>query len=173
MNLYLLGATGNIGLQTLDIIRSSKEKYNVISVSGNSNFEKMKDIIEEFSPKYVSMGKREDVIRLEKLFPNIEYGHGNSGLIKAATYGELGNDLVINAVVGSAGLEPTIKAIKKGRNIALANKETLVIGGEIINKLVKKHNVKILPVDSEHSAIMQCLKGEVRQRQLSSILFFG
>ena len=160
MNLYILGVTGNIGEQTLDIVRTSKDLYKVISVSGNSNIEKMKDIILEFSPKYVSMGKRDDVIKLKKLFPNIEYGYGNSGLIKAATYGKLGNDLVVNAVVGSVGLEPTINAIKKGRNIALANKETLVIGGEIINDLLDKHNVHLIPVDSEHSAIMQCLKGE-------------
>ena len=160
MNLYILGVKGNIGEQTLDIVRTSKDLYKVISVSGNSNIEKMKDIILEFSPKYVSMGKRDDIIKLKKLFPNIEYGYGNSGLIKAATYGKLGNDLVVNAVVGSVGLEPTINAIKKGRNIALANKETLVIGGEIINDLLDKHNVHLIPVDSEHSAIMQCLKGE-------------
>ena len=160
MNLYILGATGNIGLQTLDIVRENKDKYNVESVSGNSNLEQMKKIIEEFNPRYVSMGKSEDVLKLEKLFPNIEYGYGSKGLISAAIYGELGNDLVVNAVVGSAGLEPTIEAIKAGRNIALANKETLVIGGEIINKLLQKHNVTIIPVDSEHSAIMQCLNGE-------------
>ena len=154
MKLYILGATGNIGLQTLDIVRTSNGKYQVVAVSGNLNLEKMKDIILEFNPKYVSMGKRDDIFTLKKLFPHIEYGYGMSGLIKAATYGEKGNDLVINAVVGSAGLSPTIEAIKKGRNIALANKETLVIGGELINKLLLKHQVKIIPVDSEHSAII-------------------
>jgi len=170
MNLYILGVTGNIGEQTLDVVRTSKELYNIVTISGNSNFEKMKDIIEEFKPKYVSMGKRADIIKLEKLFPNVEYGYGNSGLIKAATYGKKANDLVVNAVVGSVGLEPTIEAIKKGRNIALANKETLVIGGEIINKLLIKHNVMIIPVDSEHSAIMQCLKGEDKSSIKSIII---
>ncbi len=160
MNLYILGVTGNIGKQTLDIIRSSKELYNIVAVSGNKNYEKMKDIILEFSPKYVSMGKRDDILKLQKLFPHIEYGYGTTGLVKTATYGKLGNDLVVNAVVGSVGLEPTIEAIKKGRNIALANKETLVIGGELINELLLKYDVTIIPVDSEHSAIMQCLKGE-------------
>jgi len=162
MNLFIIGATGNIGLQTLDIVRENRDKYDVVSVAGNYNLEIMKKIIKEFSPRYVSMGKSEDVLKLEKLFPNIEYGYGDKGLISAATYGELGNDLVVNAIVGSAGLEPTIEAIKKGRNIALANKESLVIGGEIINKLLKKHHVNIIPVDSEHSAIMQCLNGENR-----------
>jgi len=160
MNLFIIGATGNIGLQTLDIVRENRDKYNVVSVAGNYNIKIMKKIIEEFSPRYVSMGKSEDVLKLKKLFPNIEYGYGSKGLISAATYDELGDDLVVNAVVGSAGLEPTIEAIKAGRNIALANKETLVIGGEIINKLLIKHNVSIIPVDSEHSAIMQCLNGE-------------
>ncbi|MCK5761881.1 MAG: 1-deoxy-D-xylulose-5-phosphate reductoisomerase [Candidatus Izimaplasma sp.] len=170
MNLFILGATGNIGNQTFDVIRSAKESYNVISVSGNYNIRKMKDIIVEFSPKYVSMGKRDDVLKLKKLYPHIEYGYGNSGLIKAATYGKLGNDLVLNAVVGSVGLEPTIEAIKKGRNIALANKETLVIGGELINPLLEKYNVTLIPIDSEHSAIMQCMNGEDKATVKSLII---
>ncbi len=160
MRLFILGVTGNIGTQTLDIVRTSKDKYEVVAVAGNLNLEKMKDIIVEFNPKYVSMGKSEDILTLKTLFPNLEYGYGEAGLIQAATYGEKDNDLVVNAVVGSAGLSPTIMAIKKGRNIALANKETLVIGGEIINQLLLEHQVKIIPVDSEHSAIMQCLKNE-------------
>ncbi len=160
MNLFILGATGNIGLQTLDIVRKSEGKYNVVSVTGNSNIKKIKDIINEFHPLYVSMGKSSDVLTLQKLYPNIAFGYGNEGLIKAVTYGEKADDLVVNALVGSIGLEPTVYAIKKGRNIALANKETLVIGGEIINDLIKKYKVNLIPVDSEHSAIMQCLNGE-------------
>lgn len=159
MNLYLLGATGSIGIQTLDIVRNNS-KFNIVSVSANHNINKMIEIIEEFSPLFVSMGKLEYIVRLKELFPNIEYGYGKEGLIKAATYGKNSEDLVINALVGSAGLEATIEAIKKKRNIALANKETLVIGGEIINELVKEYEVKLIPVDSEHSAIMQCLNGE-------------
>ena len=170
MNLFILGVTGNIGLQTLDIVRASKDKFKVVAISGNTNLEKMMDIINEFNPLYVSMGKREDIIKLKKLYPTIDYGYGNEGLIKTATYGKLGKDLVVNALVGSCGLEPTIKAIKKGRNIALANKETLVIGGEIINKLIKEHNVKIIPIDSEHSAIMQCLNGEDKSTIKSIII---
>ncbi len=160
MNLFILGVTGNIGKQTLDVVRTSKNKFKVVAVSGNTNLKKMKDIINEFSPKYVSMGKRDDILKLQELYPNIEFGYGIESLIKVVTYGGLGEDLVVNALVGSVGLKPTIEAIKKGRNIALANKETLVIGGEIINELLKEHNVKIIPVDSEHSAIMQCLNGE-------------
>jgi len=159
MNLYILGATGSIGDQTLDIVRNS-HKFNVVSVSANHNINKMIEIIKEFNPLFVSMGKIEYINKLKGIYPNIEYGYGKDGLIKAATYGENSEDLVVNALVGSSGLEPTVEAIKKKRNIALANKETLVIGGEIINDLVQKHGVKLIPVDSEHSAIMQCLNGE-------------
>ena len=159
MNLYLLGATGSIGEQTLDIVRNSS-KFNVVSVSANHNINKMIDIIKEFKPIFVSMGKLEYIEKLKSIYPNIEYGYGKEGLVKAATYGSNSDDLVVNALVGSSGLEPTVEAIKKKRDIALANKETLVIGGELINKLVKKHGVKLIPVDSEHSAIMQCLNGE-------------
>ncbi|MBU1020632.1 MAG: 1-deoxy-D-xylulose-5-phosphate reductoisomerase [Firmicutes bacterium] len=158
--LYLLGATGSIGVQTLDIVRSNPDKFMIISVSANRNLLKMIEIIEEFHPKFVSMGKESDVIELRKIYPNTEFGFGEQGLVDAATYGDLENDLVVNAIVGSAGLAPTIKAIEKGRNIALANKETLVIGGELINKLLKKHKVSLIPIDSEHSAIMQCINGE-------------
>jgi len=163
MNLFILGVTGSIGVQTLDIVRNSPKKFNVVAVSGNYNLKKMKEIIVEFNPLYVSMGKRELVNELKLEFPNIEYGYGDEGLLQTATYGEKANDLVVNAVVGSAGLLPTVRAIEMGRNIALANKETLVIGGEIINELLKKHNVSLIPIDSEHSAIMQCLNGEKKE----------
>ncbi len=159
MNLYLLGATGSIGIQTLDIVRSD-DKFNIVSVSANHNINKMIKIIEEFNPLFVSMGKQEYILKLKEMFPNIDYGFGEEGLVKAATYGENSEDLVINALVGSVGLEPTIEAIKKKRNIALANKETLVIGGEIIKRLLIENNVRLIPIDSEHSAIMQCLNGE-------------
>ncbi|KFZ27024.1 MAG: 1-deoxy-D-xylulose 5-phosphate reductoisomerase [Candidatus Izimaplasma bacterium HR2] len=159
MNLYLLGATGSIGVQTLDIVRNNN-KFNIVSVSANHNLNKMIDIIEEFNPLFVSMGKLEYIEKLKVLYPSIEFGYGKAGLIKAATYGVNSEDLVVNALVGSAGLEPTIEAIKKKRNIALANKETLVIGGEIIKELLIENNVRLIPVDSEHSAIMQCLNGE-------------
>lgn len=158
--LYLLGATGSIGVQTLDIVRANSDDFKIIAIAANKNIVKVREIIEEFSPEFVSVGYERDAIELQKSFPNINFGYGEKGLIAAATYGSIKNDLVINAVVGSAGLAPTIQAIQKGRNIALANKETLVIGGELITKLIKKHNVSLIPIDSEHSAIMQCINGE-------------
>lgn len=159
MNLYLLGATGNIGDQTLDIVRNN-DTFKIISVSANHNINKMIDIIDEFNPLFVSMGKLEYIEKLKELYPNIEYGCGNEGLVKAATFGEFENNLVVNALVGSVGLKPTVEAIMKKRNVALANKETLVIGGELIKELLIQYDVKLIPIDSEHSAIMQCLNGE-------------
>lgn len=160
MRLYLLGATGSIGNQTLDIVRRNPEDFDIISVAVNKSIEKLKEIIEEFKPLYVSVGLESDAIELSHLYPTITFGHGIDGLIQAATFGENKEDLVINAVVGSIGLLPTYHAIKKGRDIALANKETLVIGGEVINPLVTEYGVELIPIDSEHSAIMQCLNGE-------------
>jgi len=160
MNLIILGVTGSIGTQTLDIVRNNPRDFKVLAVTGNSNIKKMTEIIEEFNPSFVSMGTKKMVDDLCKLYPNIEYGFGVDGLVEASIYPSKKDVLVINSVVGSVGLIPTVKAIKASRNIALANKETLVIGGEIIKPLLKEFNVSLIPIDSEHSAIMQCLNGE-------------
>ena len=170
MKLFLLGATGSIGYQTLDIVRKSDGRFSVETIAANKSIDKVKLIIDEFHPKYVSVGIKEAVKELETLYPSIEFGYGTTGLIKAATYGDLGEDLVVNAVVGSAGLSPTYYAIQKGRNIALANKETLVIGGDLIKPMLKEYNVQLIPIDSEHSAIMQCLNGEDRTTVESIII---
>ena len=162
MRLFLLGATGSIGMQTLDIVRNSNGRFVVASVAVNKSINKLKAIIDEFHPEFVSVGIESIVPDLQKEYPNVQFGFGDQGLIEAATYGKLGEDLVVNAVVGSAGLAPTYYAIKKGRNIALANKESLVIGGELIKPLLKENNVTLIPIDSEHSAIMQCMSGEAR-----------
>ena len=163
MKLYLLGATGSIGAQTLDIVRRSNGAFIVETIAANKSISKVKQIIEEFHPKFVSVGLEEAMKELMKEYPSVEFGYGNEGLIKAATYGETEEDLVVNAIVGSAGLAPTYYAIEKGRNIALANKETLVIGGDLIRPMLQKHNVVLLPIDSEHSAIMQCMNGEEKK----------
>ena len=162
MNLYILGATGSIGDQTLDIVRRSKGKFEVVSIAANKSIDKVKRIIDEFNPKFVSVGLESSMNELALLYPNVEFGFGEDGLVRAAVYGELNDDLVVNAVVGSVGLLPTYYAIKKGRNIALANKETLVIGGDLIKPMLVENNVVLLPIDSEHSAIMQCMNGESR-----------
>lgn len=161
-NIYLLGATGSIGTQTLDVIRMHPEAFRLIAFSSGRNIELTKQIIEEFQPAYVSVMEEESVMTLEALYPNVEFGYGAQGLESVATYQTNlgGEDFVVTAVMGSVGLLPTLKAIEMGRNIGIANKETLVTAGHLVMEKAKQHGVKLLPVDSEHSAIYQCLQGE-------------
>ena len=161
-NIYLLGATGSIGTQTLDVIRMHPEAFRLIAFSSGRNIELTKQIIEEFQPAYVSVIEEESAMTLEALYPNVEFGYGAQGLESVATYQtDLGGeDFVVTAVMGSVGLLPTLKAIEMGRNIGIANKETLVTAGHLVMEKAKQHGVKLLPVDSEHSAIYQCLQGE-------------
>lgn len=160
-NISILGATGSIGTQTLDVIRNSSEKINLVGVTANSSVEKIIEIIQEFSPKYVAMMDEEcskkvkEYCILNKL--DIEVLDGIEGLIKVASLDEI--DTVVTSVVGMIGLRPTMAAIEAGKDIALANKETLVVAGEIVMNKAKEKGVKILPVDSEHSAIFQSLSG--------------
>lgn len=156
MDVIILGVTGSIGTQTLDVIRNHRDQFNVLSVTCHRNISKLREIIDEFSPKYVSIGEKHLSIELQNDYPNIIFGYGMEGLIQASVFPSE-DVLVVNALVGSAGLEPTIAAIKASRNVALANKETLVVGGEIIMPLVKQYGVELIPIDSEHSAIKQCI----------------
>jgi len=155
-NLFLLGATGSIGTQVLDVLRIQKN-FCLKSISVGKNISSTKNIIDEFNPEFVSVQEYPDMVKLQKEYPNIDFGYGEEGLIKAATYSDL-EGVVVNAVVGMVGLIPTIEAIKKKRNVLLANKETLVVAGDIIKKLIAEYNVELIPIDSEHSAIHQCLK---------------
>ncbi|MBX4259040.1 1-deoxy-D-xylulose-5-phosphate reductoisomerase [Clostridium estertheticum] len=159
--LTILGVTGSIGTQTLDVIRSDIKNFIIIGISANTNYEKIIPIIEEFKPKYVAMMDEEASLKLKeyctlKKYPT-EILHGLDGLNYISTLPEV--DLVVTSVVGMIGLVPTIKAINSGKDIALANKETLVAAGELVMESAKKNNVNILPVDSEHGAIFQCLQG--------------
>ena len=160
-NISILGATGSIGTQTLDVIRNSSEKINLIGVSANSSVNKIKEIIIEFNPKYVAMMDKDSakIIRgfCNDKYPNIQVFDGMEGLIKIASLEEI--DTVVTSVVGMIGLKPTMAAIEAKKDIALANKETLVVAGELVMNKAKENNVKILPVDSEHSAIFQSLSG--------------
>jgi 1-deoxy-D-xylulose-5-phosphate reductoisomerase len=154
-NILLLGATGSIGSQVLEIIAENKE-YKLKSISFGKNIDKAKKIIKKYKPEFVSVLSKKDLVVLKEEFPDIEFGYGDEGLIKAATYSKE-KAYLINAVVGMVGLIPTIEAIKAGHDILLANKETLVAAGEIIMEYSNKHNVRIIPIDSEHSTIYQCL----------------
>jgi len=156
---FILGSTGSIGVSTLDVIRLHKDSFEVEGLTANRNIELLFKQIREFNPKYVVV-KDENLANSFK--DNLPKGtiflSGENGLIKATREAEY--DILLSALVGFAGLQPTIEGIKKGKRIALANKETLVVAGEIITQLVKQYNAELIPVDSEHSAIFQCLTGE-------------
>ena len=154
----LLGATGSIGTQTLDIIRNNPEYYKLVSMSSGRNIDLTRKIITEFKPQFVSVQEKAHCEQLKSEFPHITISYGNDGLIDAAVHSKV--DIVINAVMGSVGLEPTLMAIEAGKTIGLANKETLVTAGHIVMDVAKQKQVPIIPVDSEHSAIFQCLNGE-------------
>lgn len=160
-NISILGATGSIGTQTLDVIRKSCGEIKLIGITANSSVDKVKEIIEEFNPKYVAMMDINSAKEIEEYcienYPKIKVYSGIEGLIKIAVLEEI--DTVVTSVVGMIGLKPTIAAIEAKKDIALANKETLVVAGELVMNKAKEYNVNILPVDSEHSAIFQSLSG--------------
>jgi len=154
----ILGSTGSIGTQALEVIEKLQNEFDIIALSCGKNIELVKKQIEKFKPKYVCTQSENDAKILANIYKNINFVSGTEGLIEVAQNKE--NDIVLVAVSGKIGLKPTIAAIKNGIDIALANKETLVMAGDYVMPLAKKHNVKILPVDSEHSAIFQCLQGQ-------------
>ncbi|MEC5188613.1 1-deoxy-D-xylulose-5-phosphate reductoisomerase [Geobacillus thermodenitrificans] len=165
----ILGASGSIGTQTLDVIRAHPDKFRLAAASVGKNVEAARRLISEFSPRLVAVADRG---AYETLYS--EYGgrlaivYGEEGLVEAAVCSEA--DIVVTAVVGSIGLVPTLKAIEAGKTIALANKETLVVAGHLVTAAAEKHNVPLLPVDSEHSAIFQCLQGEKHEHVEKLIL---
>ena len=161
-NIYLLGATGSIGTQTLDVIRQHPDQFRLVAFSAGRNISLTQSIIEEFNPAYVSVIHEEDAKQLASLYPKVTFGFGDEGLVNVATYDLIPADehFVLSAVMGSVGLLPTLKAIEMRRTIGIANKETLVTAGHLVMEKAKQYGVELLPVDSEHSAIYQCLQGE-------------
>jgi len=169
--LSILGSTGSIGINTLDVVSNSPDKFDIIGLAAGTNFKLLSKQIRVFKPKIVSVLNDRVAIELKKLLvknckPEIVYG--SEGLALIASLKEV--DLVVSAIVGSDGLVPTFTAIRNGKHIALANKETLVMAGKIVMKEARKHNVKIIPVDSEHSAIFQSLRGHKKKHLKSVIL---
>ena len=156
--LYIVGALGSIGMQTLDIVRANPTKFKVVGLSVGRNLELAKKVIEEFRPEIVSYRTKEKPVLS---YNPIEY-FGDEGLIKVSEYKKYDNEVFVNALVGISGLLPTVSAIKAHKEICLANKETLVVAGDIIKSMVKEYTVPLIPIDSEHSAILQCLAGEKR-----------
>ncbi|WP_017414503.1 1-deoxy-D-xylulose-5-phosphate reductoisomerase [Clostridium tunisiense] len=160
-NISILGVTGSIGTQTLDVIRNSNKEIKLIGISANKSYSMVIDIIQEFKPKYVAMMDYESYLKVksycEETNREIQVLSGIEGLNKVATLEEI--DIVVTSVVGMIGLIPTISAIRAKKHIALANKETLVVAGEIVMREAKENGAQILPVDSEHCAIFQSLQG--------------
>lgn len=160
-NISILGVTGSIGTQTLDVIRNSNKEIKLIGISANKSYSMVIDIIKEFKPKYVAMMDYDSYLKVksycEETNREIQVLSGIEGLNKVATLEEI--DIVVTSVVGMIGLIPTISAIRAKKHIALANKETLVVAGEIVMKEAKENGAQILPVDSEHCAIFQSLQG--------------
>lgn len=166
----LLGASGSIGVQTLDVIKQHPDLFQLVAFSVGSNVSAAAEIIKDLSPKAVSVKSKEDCDTLKRQFPasKIRFSYGEEGLVDIATHEEA--EIVVNAVMGSVGLVPTLHAIECKKTIALANKETLVTAGHIVMDAARRHGVSILPVDSEHSAIYQCLQGENEKNIQSLIL---
>ena len=160
-NISILGSTGSIGTQALDVVRAvNNEDIKVWGITGNNNIDLLEKQALEFKPKIVAVMDEEKSIGLKKRLKseNIKVMGGMEGLIEVATMNEV--QTVLTSVVGNIGLQPTIEAIKSNKDIALANKETLVSAGQLVMNLAKEKGIKILPVDSEHSAIFQCIQGK-------------
>lgn len=167
-NIAVLGSTGSIGTQTLEIVRANDD-LNVVSLAAGSNIEMLEKQIREFKPQVVCVynEKKAEELKIKVSDTDVKIVTGMDGLIETAVIKTA--DIVLTAVVGMIGIRPTIAAIKAGKDIALANKETLVTAGHIIIPLAKEYGIRILPVDSEHSAIFQSLQGN-KKSQLSKIL---
>ncbi len=162
----ILGSTGSIGTQTLEVIAANPDRFCVTALTCGRNTALLAKQIAAFCPQLAVTERREDALALAAQFPQVTFLHGREGLIAAAT---ADCDMVMNALMGMRGLEPTYHAILAGKDIALANKETLVAGGQLIMEAAGKSGVQLLPVDSEHSAIFQCLEGN-RNRPIKKIL---
>ncbi len=156
---FILGSTGSIGVSTLDVIRLHQNSFEVVGLTANRNVELLQKQVKEFNPKFVAVRDKNSALQLKNvLSEDITLLIGDEGIASGTRDADY--DILLSALVGFAGLKPTIEGIKRGKKIALANKETLVVAGEIITQLAKEFNSELIPVDSEHSAIFQCLIGE-------------
>ncbi|MGB9802517.1 1-deoxy-D-xylulose-5-phosphate reductoisomerase [Desulfofundulus sp.] len=163
--IVILGSTGSIGRQALDVVRRFPDKMRVVGLAAGSNWPLMAEQVREFRPRVVALAREEAVRELERHLPPgdlPELFWGAEGLVTVAT--SIDSGVVLNALTGTVGLLPTVAALEKGLDIALANKETLVAAGELVMKLAREKGARILPVDSEHSAIWQCLAGQPENR---------
>lgn len=157
----ILGVTGSIGRQTIDVVVHHQDEFEIVAMSAGQNIMALEEIMTQVNVSHICVQNKEDKEYLENKYKDCHFYYGQDGLIAIATLLEV--EIVLNAIVGFAGLLPTIEAIKAHKDIALANKETLVVAGHLICPLVKEYQVALLPVDSEHSAIFQSMNGENHQ----------
>ncbi|MEX1327534.1 MAG: 1-deoxy-D-xylulose-5-phosphate reductoisomerase [Desulfobacterales bacterium] len=169
-NIAILGSTGSIGTQTLDIVARFPDRFNIIALVAHRNVDLLKDQIKKFQPELVVVSDKKNAEILSKGV-DIRVLAGEENIVTAATDHRV--DMVINSLVGKSGLLPTIEAIKLGKEIGLANKETLVLAGNIVMQLAKKHNVSIIPIDSEHCALFQSLRSGAHHEIQRLILTMG
>lgn len=154
----IFGSTGSIGTNTLKVIEENSTMFKIVTLVANKSVQKLEEQINKFKPKYVYIGSKADADRIKRQFKNVEVFFGNQGMEEISNLVDF--DIAVSALVGISGLKPTFNMIKNGKTVALANKEVLVAGGDLIMQAVKKFGATLIPVDSEHSAILQCLKGE-------------
>ena len=157
--LILMGASGSIGTQTIDVIKEHEDQLELVGVSVGKNVEYLEEILSQFDIRYAYT--IEEIPELMKRYPEIRFYSGDQGLVEMARLSDY--DMLVNALVGFTGFKPTLEAIRNHKDIALANKETLVAGGKIINEALKEYNVHLYPIDSEHVAIWQCLQGHPKK----------
>ncbi len=161
--IIILGSTGSIGSSTLDVIRHHPEEYEIVGLAAGKNIRLLSEQIQEFRPRLAAVKTRADSYTLQKKFSKTETDilAGEAGLLELVT--ELEADLVVSAITGIAGLKPTVAALEAGKNLALANKESMVVAGQFLKKIATRTGARIIPVDSEHSAIFQCLQGQKKR----------
>ena len=155
--IVLLGASGSIGMQTIDVVLQHPSDFEISALGVGHNIDKLKEILSQISVNTVCVAEEADAAALQDVYPDIVFLHGDEGMCMLAERKDY--DLLVNALVGFVGFMPTLKAIESGHDVALANKETLVVGGKLIYEALHKYNRSLYPIDSEHSAIFQCLQG--------------
>lgn len=167
--IIVLGSTGSIGSQTLDVVRKHPDKFSIVALAAKKSWQRLVKQAREFQVEAIALLDAEAAFRAQEELQDTEIVvlSGKKGVKTLAGWGQA--DLVMSSMVGMAGLVPTLRAIERGRDIALANKESLVVGGPVVMKAIQEYDVRLLPVDSEHSAIFQCLNGE-KQSSLSRLI---
>lgn len=157
-SIAILGSTGSIGKSTMQVVRKLKEKIRITALAAGSNIDLLEEQAKEFRPQLIAVYDSKKALELRKRLPDVEVLGGMEGVIAVAEHQPA--QLVVSAMVGTLGLIPTVAALRKGKDVGLANKEALVSGGALVTRLAQENNAKLLPIDSEHSAIFQCLNGE-------------